>query len=142
MTNDIHALVEHRLAQAAETLQAAVELLDADHYRDAVNRGYYAMFYAGLALLATRALGTSKHSGLLSLFGRHFVKTGMFSAQAGRYLRQAFELRQECDYQDFVEPTREQADEIVAHAKEFLVEADRVWAVIKENGIGDEEPSE
>lgn len=72
MTHEIRGLVEHRLRQAEETLQAARELLASSHYRDSVNRGYYAMFYAGLALLASRVLGTSKHSGLLSLFGQHF----------------------------------------------------------------------
>ena len=127
MTDEIKALVEHRLRQSEETLQAARELLGTDHYRDSVNRGYYAMFYAGLALLASRTVGTSKHSGLLSLFGQYFVKTGEFPAETGRYLRQAFELRQECDYEDLVEATRQQSEEIVAHAEVFLAEAKRLW---------------
>ncbi len=33
---------------------------------------------------------------------------------------------------DFVEPEREQAEEIVAHAVEFLAEADRLWTKIKQ----------
>ena len=127
MTSDIKVLVEHRLGQAHETLQAAQNLLASGLYRDAVNRGYYAMFYAGLALLASRVLGASKHSGVLSLFGQHFIKTGEFPVEAGRYLRQAFELRQECDYADLVEATRQQAEEVVAHAALFLAEAKRVW---------------
>ncbi len=133
MTNpEISYLVSRRLAQAAETLQAATELLDAGHYRDAINRAYYAMFYAGLALLATRMLGTSKHSGVLGLFGKHFVKTGHFSREAGRHLREAFDLRQKSDYREDFEPSREQADEVVAHARTFLDEANRVWGVIQE----------
>ena len=131
MTPDIEALVEHRLGQARETMQAARQLLGSAHYRDAVNRGYYAMFYAGIALLASRNLGTSKHSGVISMFGRHFVKTGVFSPESGRHLRQAFELRQECDYADFVEPTLEQAEEIISHAGSFLLEAGRVWMELK-----------
>jgi len=78
MTRDIAFLVERRFAQAKETLEAADELFSAGHYRDAVNCGYYSIFYAGLALLATRMLGTSKHSGVISLFGEHFIKTGLF----------------------------------------------------------------
>ncbi|NJN63373.1 MAG: hypothetical protein HC795_19310 [Coleofasciculaceae cyanobacterium RL_1_1] len=36
------------------------------------------MFYALLGLLATKGLGTSKHSGVISLFDREFVRTGIF----------------------------------------------------------------
>lgn len=111
---------------------AAKKLYEAGLFRDAVNRGYYAMFYSGMALLASKALGTSKHSGLVSMFGQHFVKTGIFSSEAGRHLRQAFELRQECDYESFVEPTSEQAQEIIAKADQFLAEPDRVWDLLKQ----------
>ncbi len=53
---EITDLVSRRLAQAAETLQAATELLHAGHYRDAINRAYYAMFYAGLSLTKQRLI--------------------------------------------------------------------------------------
>ncbi len=76
MTDDLRKLIAYRIEQAAETLDVARELSAAGHYRDAVNRAYYAMFYCGLALLASRGLGTSKHSGVLSLFNRYFVKNG------------------------------------------------------------------
>ena len=50
MTENLSKLIEYRLNQAQETLVVADELLQKGHYRDAVNRGYYAMFYCGLAL--------------------------------------------------------------------------------------------
>lgn len=81
------------------------------------------MFYCGLGLLAAKHLGTSKHSGVLSLFSRHFVKTGIISVSAGRHLRQAFELRQMCDYREFAEITKEQTEEVMANAKQFLDES-------------------
>ena len=31
------------------------------------------------------------------------------------------------DYEDFIDPTREQAEEIVCHAEAFLAEAKVVW---------------
>lgn len=130
MTDDVRRLVEYRLDQAAETLRAARELLDQGHLRDCINRAYYAMFYAGLGLLATRMVGSSKHTGVLSLFGQHFVKTGEFPAAAGRYLREAFDLRQKCDYREFFEPEEAQARELIEHAEEFLAEARRVWRLL------------
>ncbi len=128
MNEDTRKLIAYRLDQAAETLEVARQLSAASHYRDAVNRAYYAMFYGGLALLASKGLGASKHSGVLSLFNRHFIKTGAFPREYGHHLREAFELRQGCDYREFVEVTLEQVREIVANAEAFLQHARRVCA--------------
>jgi uncharacterized protein (UPF0332 family) len=75
-------LLRYRLHQAAEALVAARTLLAAALYRDSVNRAYYAMFYALLAVLVTRKLGTSKHSSAIELFDREFVKSGIFPKEA------------------------------------------------------------
>jgi len=82
-------LIRYRMEQASETLAEAVLLRDAAAFRGAVNRAYYAMFYAVLGLLATRQLGTSKHSGAIALFDREFVKTGIFSPELSRALHLA-----------------------------------------------------
>lgn len=63
-------LLRYRMRQADDSLREASILRDADAQRGAVNRAYYAMFYALLALLATKQLGTSRHSGAISLFDR------------------------------------------------------------------------
>ena len=131
MTDDLVKLVEYRLKQADETLIAAKELSANGHYRDAVNRAYYAMFYCGLGLLASKKLGSSKHSGVLSLFSRYFVKTGLFSNESGRHLREAFEIRQKCDYREFVEIEKEQVEEVLINADDFIAEARRVLTMMR-----------
>ena len=70
MTHNLAELVRCRLGQADEPLRAASILLREDSLRASVNRSYYAMFYAVLALLATRKEETSKHSGVIALFDR------------------------------------------------------------------------
>ncbi len=132
MNADVKSIVEYRLKQARETLAAARALAKNGFLRDAANRAYYTMFYAGVGLLATRMLGASRHSGMIGLFGEHFVKTGAFSRDAGRYLREAFEFRQDADYKLFIEPTDEQVRDMIAHAELFLCEAERVWQNIGE----------
>ena len=97
-------------------------------------RAYYTMFYAALGLLAVRQLGSSKHAGVLSLFGRHFVNTGEFSPSTALHLREAFELRQKCDYREFVEPEEDQARELLTYAEQFLQEADQAWLRLTEGG--------
>ena len=131
MTDNLNKLIEYRFQQANETLIVANELVQNGHYRDAVNRGYYAMFYCGLGLLAAKNLGSSKHSGVLSLFSRHFVKTGQISIETGRHLREAFELRQNCDYREFVDVTKEQANEIIENAKIFITETQNALEKMK-----------
>ena len=123
MTDNLKRLVEYRFQQAQETLTVASELFDKGHFRDAVNRAYYAMFYCSLGLLAAKKLGSSKHSGVLSLFSKHFVKTGRISFESGRHLREAFELRQNCDYREFVEITAQQTKEVIDNAVTFISEA-------------------
>ena len=102
MKAEVISLVQYRLTQAKDTLAAARELMKGGHHRDAVNRAYYAMFYATLGLLARKLLGSSKHSGVMSLFSQNFIKTGKFSVDVGKNLQRSFELRQKCDYQEFV----------------------------------------
>ena len=86
-------LLFYRIEQAHETLREAEILLNESALRGAINRAYYAMFYALLALLATKQLGTSKHSGALALFDREFVKAGVFPRELSRSLHLAFDRR-------------------------------------------------
>ena len=113
-------LVRYRLAQASETLAEAVLLRDAGAFRGAVNRAYYAMFYALLGLLATRQLGTSKHSGAIALFDREFVRTGIFSPELSRALHLAFQRRQVHDYGEVVHADLNAANESIEDAERFV----------------------
>ncbi len=113
-------LLRYRMEQAHETLREAEILLREAALRGVVNRAYYAMFYALLALLATKRLGTSKHSGAISLFDREFVKTGLFPRELSRALHLAFERRQSHDYGEMVPITAEIAQETVDDARTFV----------------------
>jgi uncharacterized protein (UPF0332 family) len=122
MSDQLQRLVEYRLAEAQETLREAELLLDCSAFRGSINRSYYAMFYALLGLLATRGLGTSKHSGVMNLFDREFVKTGIFSKNLSRSLHRAFDERQANDYGEMLEPDRELAMGLLEQARVFVDE--------------------
>ncbi len=55
------------------------------------------MFYSVQAVLLTRNLSLSTHRGVISAFGEHFVKTGIFPKEMSRELNHAFEKRQVSD---------------------------------------------
>lgn len=124
--NDVAALVAYRLVQARDSLAAAQADRQAGRLREAINRSYYTMFYASLGLLASRQVATNKHDRLITTVSELFIKNGPLGKHLGRALNRAFDLRQKADYQEFFEPTPQQADEIIASAEEFLAEATRV----------------
>lgn len=77
------------------------------------------MFYAVLALLIYEPYASSKHSGVLSYFGRRFVKGGLFPEAMGRSLNKAFELRQRGDYREYFELKRDQVEPLLHEAEQF-----------------------
>ena len=113
-------LLRYRMEQAHETLREAEILLSESALRGTISRAYYAMFYAVLALLATKQLGTSKHSGALALFDREFVKTGVFPRELSRSLHLAYDRRQTHDYGEMVRVHRSIAEETMGDAMTFV----------------------
>ncbi len=102
MTESNGELVSYRLQRARETLADARILADAGRWNPCVNRLYYACFYAVSALLIREGLSSTKHTGLRSLFNRHYVKTNKVPKDKARFFNDLFERRQEGDYVDFV----------------------------------------
>jgi hypothetical protein len=114
-------LAQYRMQQAEESLDEARFLLGGGKSaRSVINRAYYGMFYSVLALLVYEEFSSSKHSGVLSYFNRHFVKGGILDKSLGLWLGRAFELRQRVDYRERVEPAKEQATEILDQAERFV----------------------
>jgi len=66
-------LVRYRLARSAESIVEAKLLLANGHVRTAVNRLYYACYYAISALLLTEGYSSPKHSGIRALFDQHWI---------------------------------------------------------------------
>ncbi len=71
------------LDYARRDLQAAESNLNLGFYHITISRAYYAMFYAASALLASKGITRSRHSGVLSAFGEQFVRTGLIPSRAG-----------------------------------------------------------
>ena len=101
-------------------LKSAKILLKEKDYESSVSRAYYAMFYSAQAALLTKKLSFSSHKGVISAFGEHFIKTGIFPREMGRELNRAFEKRQIGDYEYTFVITKQEAEEILRNAKEFI----------------------
>ena len=84
--------IEEHLARSAQELEAA-RLLQDVFPAQSVTHSYYAAFFAAEAALLALGETRSKHSGVLSAFGRLLMKTGEVDATLGSHLRDLFELR-------------------------------------------------
>ena len=120
MTEDHDALIAYRLERAREALEEARLMADHGHRNASVNRLYYACFYAVSALLYSHGLSAAKHSGVRSLFGRHFVKTGTVSKDLAAFYNDLFEYRQESDYEDFFYIDPQLLEPWLAQAQQFI----------------------
>jgi uncharacterized protein (UPF0332 family) len=114
------SLARVRIARARATLDDADALIEGKRWNGALNRLYYAVFYAARALLATQNLDSSRHSGVISLFQQHFVRTGRVPQETARALPRLFEKRQTTDYGDYSEATRDEVASLRVQAEGFL----------------------
>ena len=102
MNKEIKTLVLYRLERAHESIDEASILFERGHANTFVNRLYYACFYAASALLLTRGLSSTKHSGVRSLFHQNFVRSGIVPMELGQLFSRLFDSRQKGDYADLV----------------------------------------
>ncbi len=100
-----------------ETAQQALQTGDCD---SCVSRCYYAMFFTAEAVLLTRDLRASSHKGVISLFGEHFVKTGIFKKEFGKALNDAWDLRLIGDYGVGVTIKKKEAEGLLETARYFV----------------------
>jgi uncharacterized protein (UPF0332 family) len=95
-----------------------------------VNRAYYAIFYAANALLVTKGLERSKHSGVIAAFRQHFVKTGIIESEFSRFYGEALEQRHAGDY-DLASPDQVTATRSLEHAEQFVQRIEQALRTMK-----------
>ncbi len=112
-------LSSYRLNMSEEKLRSARILLDAGQYKDSIGRSYYAIFSALRAVLAKDKVDFSKHAGVISYFQKEYLKTELFNKKYSKYISSAFQIRNNCDYDDFFIVSKEEAIEQYEHAYEL-----------------------
>lgn len=124
--NERKRIIEYWRRRARECLEDAKLLLQNKRLHSAVNRIYYALFYQVSALLLSRGLSFSKHSGVLAAFNREFVKTGKIDKELGKFYNRMFEHRKTGDYEELVEFEEEDVLKWLKTAEKFLQATDNL----------------
>jgi uncharacterized protein (UPF0332 family) len=120
--DEVALYVEH----AQQMLQVANHNLTDGFYASAINRAYYAIFYAANALLATKGLSRSKHSAVIATFRQHFVKPGLIEDEYSDIYGRVMDDRHKADYEiieSTVDPARAQTD--LKDAQRFVKRIER-----------------
>lgn len=85
--------IVYRLESAHKAVNDASILADNDSWNAAVNRLYYAVYYAVSALLLKNGIHTKTHSSIKGQFAQNFVKTGLFDQKYSKLLAELYDGR-------------------------------------------------
>ncbi|HEV8537769.1 MAG TPA: HEPN domain-containing protein [Bacteroidota bacterium] len=113
-------VIRYWWSKAGESLQSAERELQAGSLGFALNRIYYAAFYAVSAALLDRRATFKKHSGVRAAFHHQLIRSGQLDSQWGKFYDQLFEDRQEGDYLALIEFEREYVQAQLTRWHEFL----------------------
>ncbi|MEO8819946.1 MAG: HEPN domain-containing protein [Ginsengibacter sp.] len=121
MTSDErNELVRYRINKAKETFSEIDLLIENRLWNTAINRLYYACYYAVIALLIDRKIETLTHTGTRQMFGLHFIKNGLIEKDIGKFYSRIFDLRQTGDYDDFIDFSKDQVMELLEPAEKLI----------------------
>jgi uncharacterized protein (UPF0332 family) len=76
------------------------------------------MFYSVLAL--KYKFESSKHSQLFGWFNKNIVHTGIVDTSFGKMSNKAFTVRNEADYEPFIEYDSQEVNELFVKMKKFI----------------------
>lgn len=94
-------LARYRHELSKETLANAKLCMENRFYRDAINRSYYAAFYAVRAVLAVENTDFKRHKDVMAYFNKTYVASEIFPRELGRRLGRIQMVREDSDYSDF-----------------------------------------
>ena len=120
MEGSVVDLSKYRFDRAKDNLETAKVLFGLGKLEDSINRSYYAIFHAMRSVTILDNFDSSKHSGIISYFNLHYIKSGIFDKDTSDIVNTAFKLRQKSDYQDFYVVSKEQAQAQIEKAEIIL----------------------
>lgn len=113
-------LSSFRLDKAYQMVRTAYVNVESNDYASACNRSYYAIFHAMRAVLALDGVDEHRHSHLISEFRKNYLKTNILDRALSDIIGNAFQVRNESDYDDFWVISKNDTLEQIQKAEEFV----------------------
>ena len=124
-TNEKTEYVKYRIDSAFNAFEAAKVLAENGFWNSAVNRLYYAVFYAVNALLVQNEIHATSHSGTRSQFTLHYIKTGKLDKKFGKLLTELYDWRQKGDYENIFDYNAESVEPMFSLVIEMIEAIDK-----------------
>ena len=99
-------LCNYRMKNSEDSLTVAKDCLEKGLYRDAINRSYYAAFYAIKALLALEEVDFKKHKDVVAYFNRTYAATEKIPREIGRKLARLQQKKEKVTMMIFILPLK------------------------------------
>jgi uncharacterized protein (UPF0332 family) len=119
-------LATYRITKARNTFRETDLLITNNLWNTAVNRLYYACYYAVSALLISKEIETQTHAGARQMFGLHFIKSGLIELSLGKFYSRLFDLRQTGDYDDFLDFSEEDTLDLLEPANRLITHIESI----------------
>lgn len=119
-------LIRYRFKKAQDTLLEVDVLIRNNLWNTAINRLYYASYYAIIALLVKGNISVQTHSGVRQMFGLHYVKTGLISKESGKVFTDLFDKRSSGDYDDFIDMNEDDVRSFINPVNQLISEIDNI----------------
>ncbi len=90
MKEETESYIRYRIERAWDTLDDARILATNGKWNSAINRLYYAAYYAVIALLLRNGFKPGTHNVAKTNFTQHFIKTEVIDKESGTVYAQLF----------------------------------------------------
>ncbi|MCL2156752.1 MAG: HEPN domain-containing protein [Methanobrevibacter sp.] len=114
------------LKEAEERLINAQIALKNERYNLCVSESYYTIFYGAKALLSSINIHPKTHSGAMSEFSKHYIKTKHFNIKIGKYYFEFEKNRNKADYDILITFNKFKAENSIEKANTFLKECEKI----------------
>jgi uncharacterized protein (UPF0332 family) len=113
-------LSNFHIEKATKCLQSAEKTFADDDFDTAANRSYYSIFHSMKAILTFDEFDSKNHGEIIGKFRKDYIKSGIFPVELSQIIRDAFDTRNECDYEDFYFVSKSKVSVQIENARKFL----------------------
>ena len=114
------AIVRYRMEKRKQHSKGGRKPYTEWFYNTAVNRMYYACYYAASAILIAKGVETKSHDGVRRIVGQELVLKGVIDAEYERLYSQLSSKRDSGDYEDFINHDLRTVESLFPIAKSFV----------------------
>jgi uncharacterized protein (UPF0332 family) len=121
--------IKYRIKRARETYKDAIFLFEKGSFNSSINRLYYSVFYATIALLLNNDIEIKFHNGVKQKLGEEFVLKGILTKEIAKTFNILSDYRHKGDYDDLFDFDKEIISRLIIPVKEYI---DRIEEILNQ----------